>query len=175
MNYPKGIRENGGQYTHAACWVIMAEAMLGFGDKALEIAQMINPIEHSKTREDAKKFKLEPYIIEADLYANKDMLGQGGWNWYTGSSGWYYRIVLENILGFKIENGYIKLEPCIPKEWKEYEIAYKYKSSMYKIKVFNKNNKNREIEKMFFNGEKVLENRILLEDNFKINLIEIFL
>ena len=174
-SYLSGIRENGGQYTHASCWVIMAEAMLGFGDKALEIAQIINPIEHSKTREDAKKFKLEPYIIEADLYANKDMLGQGGWNWYTGSSGWYYRVVLENILGFKIENGYLKIEPCIPKDWKEYEIAYKYKSSMYKIKVFNKNNKNRDIEKMFFNGEKVLENRILLEDNFKINSIEIFL
>ena len=174
-SYLPGIRENGGQYTHAACWVIMAETMLGFGDKALEIAQMINPIEHSKTREDAKRFKLEPYVIEADLYSNKDMIGQGGWNWYTGSSGWYYRAVLENILGFKIENGYLKIEPCIPKEWKEYEIIYKYKSSMYKIKVFNKNNKNQGVETIILNGKKQLEKRILLEDNFKTNCIEIFL
>ena len=82
-SYPPGIRENGGQYTHGACWLLIAEAILGFGEKALEIAEIINPINHSKNREEAKRFKLEPYIIEADLYSNKDLLGRGGWNWYT--------------------------------------------------------------------------------------------
>ena len=109
-SYPPGIRENGGQYTHSACWLLIAEAILGFGDKAVEIAEMINPIEHSKNKDEAKKFKLEPYVIEADVYTNKDLLGRGGWNWYTGSSSWYYKAILEYILGLKIEKGKLKIE-----------------------------------------------------------------
>ena len=173
--YLPGIRENGGQYTHAACWVMIAEAMLGFGDKAYECATMINPIEHSKTKEEAKRFKLEPYVLAADIYANKDMLGRGGWNWYTGSSSWYYKGVLEYILGLKVENGYLKIKPCIPKDWKEYEIEYKYKSSVYRIKIYNKKSKNYGVEKMFLDGIEILENRILLENNGKINNVEIFM
>ena len=170
-----GIRENGGQYTHAACWVMIAFALLGIGDKAYECAKMINPIEHSKTREEAKRFKLEPYVLEADIYTNKDMLGRGGWNWYTGSSSWYYKGVIEFILGLKVENGYLSIKPCIPKEWKEYEIEYKFKSSLYKIKVKNLNFKNFGVEKVIFNNENVTEKRILLQDNGKINELEIFM
>ncbi len=174
-SYPPGVRENGGQYTHAACWMIIAEAILGFGDKAFEIAEMINPIEHSKNKEEAKKFKLEPYILEADLYSNKDLLGQGGWNWYTGSSSWYYIAILEYILGLKIENGYIYINPCIPKDWKEYEIKYKYKTSMYNIKVKNLNKRNCGIQKFIVNGEEIKEKKILLQNNCKINNIEVYL
>ena len=173
--YLPGIRENGGQYTHAACWVMIAFALLGFGDKAYECAKMINPIEHSKTREEAKRFKLEPYVLEADIYTNKDMLGRGGWNWYTGSSSWYYKGVIEFILGLKVENGYLSIKPCIPKEWKEYEIEYKFKSSLYKIKVKNLNFKNFGVEKVILNGQEVVEKLILLEDNCQINNVEIFM
>ena len=155
--------------------MIIAEAILGFGDKAFEIAEMINPIEHSKNKEEAKKFKLEPYILEADLYSNKDLLGQGGWNWYTGSSSWYYIAILEYILGLKIENGYIYINPCIPKDWKEYEIKYKYKTSMYNIKVKNLNKRNCGIQKFIVNGEEIKEKKILLQNNCKINNIEVYL
>ena len=149
--------------------------MLGFGEKALEIAEMLNPINHSKNREEAKRFKLEPYVIEADLYSNKDLIGNGGWNWYTGSSSWYYKAILEYILGLKIKKGFLRIEPCISKKWKEYEIQYKYKTTLYNIKVKNNFEKNVGINKFLLNGE-VLENReVELVDDGKIYNIEIFM
>ena len=174
-SYPPGIRENGGQYTHAACWLIIAEALLGFGDKALEIAEMINPINHSKNKEEAKRFKLEPYIVEADLYSNKDLIGRGGWNWYTGSSSWYYKAILEYILGLKIENGILKLEPCISKNWKEYEIQYKYKTTLYNIKVKNNYGKNSGVNQFLLNGKMIENKAVALVDDGKIYNIEIFM
>lgn len=138
-DYLPGVRENGGQYTHAAIWLIIAEALLGFGDKAVEFAEMICPINHTRTKEDCKIFKLEPYILPADVYSAKGLEGRGGWNWYTGAASWYYRAIVEFILGFKIKNNFIELSPCIPKSWKEFEIKYKYKTSMYVIKVKNNN------------------------------------
>ena len=137
-DYLPGVRENGGQYTHAGIWLIIAEAMLGFGEKAVEFAELVCPINHTKTKEDCKVFKLEPYILPADVYSAKGLEGRGGWNWYTGASSWYYRAIIEFILGFKIKNNYIELEPCIPKTWKEFEIKYRYKTSVYWIKVKNK-------------------------------------
>ncbi len=103
--YLPGVRENGGQYTHAAIWVIIAENLLGFGDKALEIYRMINPIEHTRTKEASNKYKVEPYVIAADIYGQSNLAGRGGWTWYTGSSSWYYKAGIEYILGLKIENG----------------------------------------------------------------------
>lgn len=173
--YPPGIRENGGQYTHSSCWLLIAEAMLGFGDKAIELAEIINPIEHSKNKEEAKRFKLEPYILEADLYSNKDLVGRGGWNWYTGSSSWYYKAILEYVLGLKIEDGFLRIEPCIKKDWKEYEIQYKYKTTVYKIKVRNNNGKNTGVEKFIVNGGETQDKRVLLQDNGKIYNIEVFM
>ena len=129
------------QYTHAAIWAIIAESLLGFGDKAVELSNMINPIEHSKTRELANKYKVEPYVIAADIYGANNLAGNGGWTWYTGSASWYYICILTNILGLKIENGFLKIEPSISKEWTEYEIRYKYGESIYHIKVKNKNKK----------------------------------
>ena len=174
-SYPPGIRENGGQYTHGACWLMIAELILGFGDKAFEIAQMINPIEHSKNREEAKKYKLEPYVIEADLYTNKDLLGQGGWNWYTGSSSWFYKAILEYMLGLKIKKGFLEVNPCIFKEWKEYEIKYKYKTTLYNIKIKNIFGKNTGINRFLLNGESVENRKVQLVDDGKIYNIEIFM
>ncbi len=173
--YPPGIRENGGQYTHASVWFMIAEAILGFGDKAMTLAEMLNPIEHAKTKEEARKFKLEPYILEADLYSNKDLVGRGGWNWYTGSSSWYFKAVIEYILGLKIQNGFLSISPCIAKDWKEYEIQYKYKTSIYKIKVKNPNSKNTGIQKFIVNGEELTEKQVLLQDNGKIYQVEVLM
>lgn len=113
--------------------------------------------------------------MEADIYANKDLLGRGGWNWYTGSSSWYYKAIIEYILGLKIKNGYLSVEPCIAKSWKEYEIKYKYKTSIYNIVVKNKDGKNTGIEKFLLNGVEVEEKKILLSDDGKIYNIQIFM
>ena len=173
--YKPGMRENGGQYTHAAVWFVMAEAMLGFGDDAVKFLEMINPINHSNTLEKAQKYKIEPYSIPADVYSNKDLAGRGGWSLYTGSSSWFYKVTVEYILGLKIKNGYLYVEPCIDKNWKEYEIRYKYETSIYQIKVKNLNSKNTGVEKFVLNGVEIKEKRTLLQDNGKINTIEIFM
>ena len=150
--YLPGVRENGGQYTHAAIWVIIAEALLGFGDKATELYRMVNPIEHARTKEASNKYKVEPYVIPADIYGCNNLAGRGGWTRYTGSSSWYYKAGIEYILGLKIKNGYLSIEPCIPKDWKEYSIRYKWKNSVYNISVKNPNNKNSGVEKVVING-----------------------
>ena len=174
-DYLPGVRENGGQYTHASCWLIIAEAMLGFGEKAVELCELISPINHTKTQEDAKKFKLEPYIIPADIYSAKGLEGRGGWNWYTGAASWYYTAIIEYIVGFKIKNGYIIINPCVPKEWKEFEIKYKYQTSNYIIKIKNKNSKNTGVEKVFIDGVDIENKKIPLENNGKIYNIEIYM
>ena len=167
--YLPGVRENGGQYTHAAIWVIIAEALLGFGDKATELYRMVNPIEHARTKEACNKYKVEPYVIPADIYGCNNLAGRGGWTWYTGSSSWYYKAGIEYILGLKIKNGYLSIEPCIPKDWKEYSIRYKWKNSVYNISVKNPNNKNSGVEKVVVNGA-VSENKIRLEDDGVFNI-----
>lgn len=135
--YLPGVRENGGQYTHAAMWAIIAFAKLGFGDKALEYYRMINPIEHTRTKEATIKYKQEPYVIPADIYGANNLAGRAGWTWYTGSSSWFLNAGIENILGLNIMNGLLKIKPCIPGKWNEYNIRYRYKTSIYHIKVKN--------------------------------------
>lgn len=146
--------------------------MLGFGDKALELYRMINPIEHSRTKEASKKYKVEPYVIPADIYGTSNLAGRGGWTWYTGSSSWYYKAGIEFILGIKIEKGILRVEPCIPKDWKEFEVHYRWKNSIYHIMVRNPEGKNTEINKVFLNGVEV-ENKIILEESgvFQVEVI----
>jgi cyclic beta-1,2-glucan synthetase len=135
--YPPGIRENGGQYTHAAVWSVMAFAMLGDGDKAGELFSMLNPINHARTPEAVERYKVEPYVVCADVYSVPPHVGRGGWTWYTGSAGWMYRIGLEQILGFRLRGATLFLDPCITKAWPSFEIAYRYRSARYHIKVEN--------------------------------------
>ena len=172
--YLPGVRENGGQYTHAAIWVIIAEALLGFGDKALEFYRMINPIEHSRTKDASNKYKVEPYVIPADIYGAGNLAGRGGWTWYTGSSSWFYKAGIEYILGLKIEDGYLRIDPCIPKDWKEYSMQYKWENSVYTIKVSNPNNKNTGVTKVLLNGIEV-ENKIKLDNSNRIYHIEVMM
>ena len=174
--YLPGVRENGGQYTHAAIWAIIAFTKLGFGDKAVEYYRMINPIEHSRTKDAARKYKVEPYTIAADVYGAKNMAGRGGWTWYTGSSSWFLKAGLEDILGLKIEAGILRIEPCISSKWEGYSIKYRYKTSVYNINVKNPEGKcTGENQKFYFNGKGIEEKQIKLEDNNSINEIEVIL
>ena len=173
--YPDGIRENGGQYTHGAIWTIIANCLLGFGDKAVEYLKLINPIEHSRTKDLAKKYKVEPYVISADIYSNPSVNGMGGWSWYTGSSSWYYDAVVEYVLGLKIEDKYLYLNPCIASYWKEFEIHYKYKTTMYNIIVKNPEGKNTGVKKFLLNDREILEKKVLLQDDGRIYNIEIIM
>ena len=174
-SYLPGTRENGGQYTHGAIWSIIAETMLGFGDKAVDLFRMINPIEHSKTMEAAQKYKVEPYVVSADIYGHENLAGRGGWTWYTGSAGWMLKAGIENILGLKIENNMLKIEPCIDKQWKEYSIRYIYENTIYNIKVKNPFAKNTGVDKMIVNGIEIKEKEIKLENDGKIYEIEIIM
>ena len=136
--YLPGIRENGGQYTHAALWVAQALALQGQTDRAWEILEMINPISHSDSAEKIEKYQVEPYVVAADVYGVPPNLGRGGWTWYTGSAAWMYRVILETILGFELRGDKLTMRPRMPKSWPGFEMSYRYHSSIYEIKVGRK-------------------------------------
>ncbi len=135
--YPKGVRENGGQYTHAAAWSVMAFAALGQGDKAAELFAMLNPINHARTRADAHRYKVEPYVVCADVYSVPPHVGRGGWTWYTGSAGWLQRAGVESVLGLRLQGATLRVNPCIPKAWSHFEATLAYKSASYAVQVEN--------------------------------------
>ena len=135
--YLPGIRENGGQYTHAAAWSILAFAALGDGDTAAELFSLLNPINHASTRTGVHRYKVEPYVMAADVYAEPPHVGRGGWTWYTGSAGWMYQAGIESILGFRVRGTTLVLDPCIPRDWPRYEIDFRYRSARYEIHVEN--------------------------------------
>ena len=131
--YPPGVRENGGQYTHAATWSVMAFAALGEGDKAAELFSLLNPINHSRTPADAYRYKVEPYVVCADIYSTAPHVGRGGWTWYTGSAGWLQRAGVESLLGLRLRGAFLSVDPCIPKAWGRYEATVKYRTARYSI------------------------------------------
>jgi cyclic beta-1,2-glucan synthetase len=135
--YVPGIRENGGQYTHAAVWTVIAFAELGDGDKACELFRMLNPIARTSSRASVQRYKVEPYVVAGDVYAEPPQVGRGGWTWYTGAAGWLYRAGLEWILGFRIRGMAFSIDPCIPRNWPSYSIDFRYHSATYRIKVDN--------------------------------------
>lgn len=135
--YPPGIRENGGQYTHAAIWSVMAFAALGEGRKATELFALLNPINHAGTRADVYRYKTEPYAVAADVYAHQQHMGRGGWSWYTGSAGWMQRAGVESILGIRLEAATLYITPCIPSYWAGFEVVLRYRSARYHITVEN--------------------------------------
>jgi cyclic beta-1,2-glucan synthetase len=135
--YVPGIRENGGQYTHAAAWTVIAFAELGDGDKACELFRMLNPIGRTSSRASVQRYKVEPYVVAGDVYAEPPHVGRGGWTWYTGAAGWLYRAGLEWILGFRMGGMTFSIDPCIPRYWPSYSIDFRYHSATYRIKVDN--------------------------------------
>jgi cyclic beta-1,2-glucan synthetase len=135
--YPPGIRENGGQYTHAALWSVMAFAALGKGGEAAALFALLNPINHARTRSDVHRYKVEPYVVAADVYGASPHVGRGGWTWYTGSAGWMQRAGVESILGLRVEGGVLRLDPCIPKTWPRFDMTVRYRTALYEILVEN--------------------------------------
>jgi cyclic beta-1,2-glucan synthetase len=133
--YLPGVRENGAQYTHAALWAVQATALLGDVDRAFELYQMINPLTHARTAEEVMVYKVEPYVVAADVYTADGQLGRGGWTWYTGSASWMYRVGLESILGFTKRGDTLCIVPRVPNAWNEYAIEYRLGSAVYAITV----------------------------------------
>ena len=170
--YPIGVRENGGQYTHAALWLIMAFAKIGFLDQAIKYLEMITPISHTETKEKTKIYKIEPYVLPGDIYSNKFMNGRGGWSWYTGSSSWYYKICLENILGLRKKGDKLYLPTNCPENWAHYELQYRYKSNLYNIRI-SKNPIEDGEKEIYANGQKLQNDYIILKDENKIENIDI--
>ena len=150
--YPPGVRENGGQYTHAALWSVMAFAGLGEGDKAGALFWILNPINHARTRTDMHRYKVEPYVVAADVYAAPGHVGRGGWTWYTGSAGWMQRAGVESILGLHIEGANLRLDPCVPGSWPGFEITLRHGKSRYKIIVENPDSVQRGIQTAELDG-----------------------
>ncbi|MBN2437940.1 MAG: cyclic beta 1-2 glucan synthetase [Deltaproteobacteria bacterium] len=133
--YVPGVRENGGQYTHGAIWAAMAFASLGDGRRAWELLAMINPVNHADSPEAVATYKVEPYVVAADVYAVSPHAGRGGWTWYTGSAGWLYRLIVESLLGVRLEEDKLRLSPCIPSDWKGFKVHYRYRETGYHIAI----------------------------------------
>ncbi|TDT61306.1 GH36-type glycosyl hydrolase domain-containing protein [Fonticella tunisiensis] len=173
--YVPGVRENGGQYTHAATWVVYAFARMGYGNKAYSLFSLINPINHTMTDLDCARYKVEPYVMAADVYAVEPHVGRGGWTWYTGSSGWMYKVGLEEILGFKKKGSSLIIDPCIPSYWKEFKIRYKYNKTDYIINVSNPAGVNRGVKEVKMDGVVLGDKTIKLVDDEKFHSVEVVL
>ena len=152
QGYVPGVRENGGQYTHAALWSVLAFARLGDGDRATELFALINPINHTRTAEDVRRYRAEPYVVAADVYSRPPHTGRGGWTWYTGSAGWMYRVALEGILGITLRDGSLHIDPCIPRAWKGFEITFKAPRAEYRIVIENPAGVNRGVKTIEIDG-----------------------
>jgi len=133
--YVPGVRENGGQYTHGAIWAAMAFAALGDSRRAWELLAMINPVNHARSPEAIATYKVEPYVVSADVYALSPHTGRGGWTWYTGSAGWMYRLIVESLLGLRLEVDKLHLAPCLPADWEAFKVHYRYRETVYHIDV----------------------------------------
>jgi cyclic beta-1,2-glucan synthetase len=151
--YLPGIRENGGQYTHGAIWSVLAFAALGDGDRAGELFSLLNPINHASTRAGVLRYKVEPYVMAADVYAEPPHVGRGGWTWYTGSAGWMYQAGVESILGFRLRGATLELNPCIPRAWPGFEINFRYHSARYEIVVDNPHGVSRGVVSVDLDGQ----------------------
>jgi cyclic beta-1,2-glucan synthetase len=157
--YVPGVRENGGQYTHAALWTVLAHLMRGDGDEAAVLLDLINPISHALDRESAERYKVEPYVVAADVYAVAPHTGRGGWTWYTGSASWVYRVALSSMLGLTIrrdgDGPELLVDPCIPKRWSGYDMSYRHGATVYRIRVENPRGVNRGVAHVTLDGARL--------------------
>jgi len=131
--YLRGVRENGGQYTHAAVWAAMAFAALGDVERAWKLFTMINPVNHANSADSIAVYKTEPYVLASDVYALAPHTGRGGWTWYTGSAGWMYQFILESLLGLRLATDKLHFSPCVPADWGSFELHYRYRETVYHI------------------------------------------
>ncbi len=163
--YLPGVRENGAQYTHAALWTVIALARQGLGDEAMALFHLINPVNHTRTREDAEEYKGEPYAVAADVYAHASHVGRGGWTWYTGSAGWMYQAAVERLMGLRRHGDTFTMDPCIPAMWPECAIDWRHGGSLYHIVVENPERQQRGVRFATLDGETVDAARIPLVDD----------
>ncbi len=153
--YPPGVRENGGQYTHAALWLAIAYARMGDGERATQLLRMLNPIEHSREPQDVDRYAVEPYAVAADVYNLAGKVGQGGWTWYTGSAGWMYRAWIEEILGLKVRGDVLHVDPIIPAVWDDFNIRYSFRDAVYELKVENPDHVSRGVAWIEMDGRRL--------------------
>lgn len=169
--YLPGIRENGGQYTHAAIWTAIAFAMLGDGDKAGELFSLLNPINHASTRAGLHKYKVEPYVVAGDVYNEPRHIGRGGWTWYTGAASWMYRAAIESMLGFTLTGDTLSINPCIPRVWTSFEIDYRRGATFYKIRVENPLGVCRGVQSVTLDGAVIPSGHIPLIDDASVHSV----
>jgi cyclic beta-1,2-glucan synthetase len=161
--YPPGLRENGGQYTHAALWSVMAFASLGQGEAAGALLAMLNPVNRTATRADLHRYKVEPYVVAADVYSVAPHVGRGGWTWYTGAAGWMYRAALESVLGVCLQGTKLRLTPCLPPDWPRVDIVLRHLSSRYEIVIENPQHVSRGILRLELDGIRLPEGQDYIE------------
>ncbi len=163
--YVPGVRENGGQYTHAALWTVMAIAHLGSGDEAVELFHMLNPINHTRSPADVERYQVEPYVVAADVYTHPAHIGRGGWTWYTGSAAWMYRLGLESILGLRRRGQRFSIAPCVPGTWNGFVVRWRHGRTLYEITVENPGRRNRGVAEAVLDGVRVDARAIPLVDD----------
>ena len=173
--YVPGVRENGGQYTHAAIWTVMAFAALGDNARAWELLAMINPVNHAKTPAEVARYKVEPYVVAADVYAVAPHAGRGGWSWYTGSAGWMYRLIVESLLGLRLETDKLYFAPCLPVDWTSFKLHYRYRETVYHITVTQTiaDAKQRDTMRVTLNGVESPDKFIPLIDDHQEHMVEV--
>jgi cyclic beta-1,2-glucan synthetase len=163
--YLPGIRENGGQYTHAVAWTIIALARLGMGDEAMELFHMVNPINHMRTPGGSERYRVEPYAIAADVYAHPMHVGRGGWTWYTGSAGWMYQAAIRYLLGVQRNGATISINPCIPAIWPEYSLDWTIGMTRYRFTVLNPEHRTTGVASVSLDGTVVDAGAVPLVDD----------
>lgn len=175
QGYVPGVRENGGQYTHAAVWAAMAFASLGERDRAWELLALINPVNHALTPQAMAVYKAEPYVLAADVYALAPHTGRGGWSWYTGSAAWLYRLIVESLLGLNIDGNRLRISPCAPEEWTNYSMTYRYLETVYEIKVTQRQSGSGVATRntVSLDGVRVEDNVVILVDDRQAHFIDV--
>jgi cyclic beta-1,2-glucan synthetase len=173
--YVPGIRENGGQYTHAAAWVVMASARLGNGDEAVEFFHMLNPVNHTRTGRALERYKAEPFVVAGDVYSNTLHRGRAGGSWYTGAAGWLYRAGLESILGLRRRGKVFEIDPCIPTTWTEFSISWHIGKTRYFIRVENPNARCRGVASVTLDGCRVEHRAVPIVEDGKTHDVHVVL
>ena len=173
--YVPGVRENGGQYTHAAIWATMAYAQMGDKARAWELFNMLNPVHHGSSPEAIARYKVEPYVMCADIYGAVPHIGRGGWTWYTGAAGWMYRLIAETLLGLSLEVNHLRITPCVPADWKFYKVHYRYRDTMYHITVHCDGVPSARGAYLTVDGAELPQNRIPLVDDRREHNVDVYL
>lgn len=172
--YVPGVRENGGQYTHSAIWTVMAKAAMGNSSRAWDLFSLINPVSHGSTPDEISTYRVEPYVVAADVYGVAPHTGRGGWTWYTGSAGWMYRLIVESLLGMELEVDRLRITPHLPADWPTFKMHYRYRETFYHITIHNSGT-DAEVSQMSLDGVELPDLFIPLIDDHLDHEIEIMM